>query len=406
MKNLRFLLCLLVVIAASAFVFTACGNGDGTTAPTTTAATTTAATTVIDYSERTVTPAAAIAEDLIKVHGRYVELADEAISCDFTACGIEFAAYCRGEVTVDLSVYKPNFGSTSASTDYGYFTVWVDGERVEVDTRGTTDTVCGIKVSGKNATLTLATDLEEGYHTFKLLKQNSARNCIAQINSIGFTGEFAERPADSDVYIEFYGDSLTAGYGNLGTPSVGDGGTDYEDGTQTYAYLAATELGADFSIVARSGIGVAYGSDDLASQMSNIFKYQCYWRHPKEKHDFARQADLVVLYLGTNDDNQGPKQSPTWLSTFETKYRAMIDELIEYHGEEVEILLLENRAVSTGMKNVFASIDADYEQVRILPFTRHLGGAKSHPNVSEHETEAAELVAALRETYPELFPAK
>lgn len=407
MKNFRFLLCLAVVLVACVFMFTACGNGDDTTAPaqTTAATTTTVTTTVIDYSERTYTPAAAIAEDLIKVYGRYTELADEAISCDFTACGIEFAAYCRGEVSLELSTSKPAMGSNGASTDYSFFTVWVDGERIDVEKRGATNIINGIKVEGKNAKLTLATDLEEGYHTFKVLKQNNPRNCIAQINSISFTGEFAERPADNEVLIEFIGDSLTAAYGNLGSASVGDGGTNYEDGTKSYAYLAAEELGADWSIVARPGIGVIFGTDHEAYQMSNIYKYQCFWRHPKNLNNVGRIPQLVVIYLGTNDNGKVGASTAN-KELFDTKYRALLDEVIGNYGEDVKILLLENTAMSATTKSVFAAIDTDYDQVQILPFTRHTNGFGSHANVTECELEAAQLVAALRQKYPDLFPAK
>ena len=90
MKNLKFLLCLLIVVAASMLVFSACGTTEDTTqepASTTTVTTTVATTTYIDYVERSVTPAEAIAEDELKVYGRYVELDGGAISCDFTACG-------------------------------------------------------------------------------------------------------------------------------------------------------------------------------------------------------------------------------------------------------------------------------------------------------------------------------
>ena len=52
MKNLKLLLCLLVVVAASVFVFTACGEPEDTTA----AQTTTAATTTTTAAPTAPTP--------------------------------------------------------------------------------------------------------------------------------------------------------------------------------------------------------------------------------------------------------------------------------------------------------------------------------------------------------------
>ena len=413
MKNIRFLLCLLVVVCASMLVFTACGQGADTTAETpavtTTATTTTVATTTsIDYSEKTLTPAAAIAEDQLKVYGRYVELEGEAISCDFTACGIEFSAYCRGDVAVEIQVQQP---VTGQGATFGFFTIWVDGERMDVELRKDsgrpTAYTSGVRVV-RTATVNLATGLEEGLHTFKILKQNNPRNCIAQINWIKLEGEMAARPADRDVLIEFIGDSLTAAYGNLGTNGVStdNGSANIEDGTLSYAYLAAEQLGADWSIIARPGIGVIFGTDANEFQMSNIYKLQCFWRSKTVLYEPAeRKPQLVVMYLGTND-NSKVGQSTANKELFDEKYRSLIDEVIANYGEDVEILLLENKALSATTKGVIASIKGDYEQVKVLPFTRHTSGAGSHASVAECQTEANELEAAIRTLYPELFPAK
>lgn len=408
MKNLKLLLCLLVVVAASVCVFTACGEPEETTAAqTTTAATTTVATTTIDYVERVVTPAEAIAEDKIKVHGRYVELADGAISCDFTACGIEFSAWCRGDVTIDLKVSQPITGQGSV---FGFYTVWVDGERIDVDVRKdggrNTQYTSGVRVM-KSQTLTVATGLEEGLHTFKVLKQNNPRNCISQINNIKFEGQLAPRPADKEVLIEFIGDSLTAAYGNLGSSkSTDNGSANIEDGTLSYAYLAAEKLDADCTIVARPGIGMAFGTDSTANvQMADIYDLQCFWRSKSTKYETQRVPDLVVIYLGTNDNSNGSsKGGANWLTTFDTKFRGLVDGLVERYGEDTPILLLENRDLAgSGVATKMRAIDTDYENVKLIPFTRHKSGAGSHASAAECEIEANDLVSQLKTLYPDLF---
>ena len=410
MKNLKFLLCLLIVVAASMLVFSACGTTEDTTqepASTTTVTTTVATTTYIDYVERSVTPAEAIAEDELKVYGRYVELDGGAISCDFTACGIEFSAWCRGDVAVDIQVSQPITGQGSV---IGFYSIWVDGERIDTEVRKDsgkdTGYVSGTRVV-KTQTVTLATGLEEGLHTFKILKQNNPRNCISQINNIKFEGQLAPRPADKEILIEFIGDSLTAAYGNLGSSkSTDNGSANIEDGTLSYAYLAAEKLDVDCSIIARPGIGMAFGTDSAANvQMADIYDLQCFWRSNSTKYETKRVPDLVVIYLGTNDNSNGSsKGGASWLTTFDTKFRGLVDGLLERYGEDTPILLLENRDISnTGVGNKMKAIDTDYENVKLIPFTRHKSGAGSHASAAECEIEANDLVAQLKTLYPDLF---
>ena len=42
------------------------------------------------------------------------------------------------------------------------------------------------------------------------------------IDSVRMSGEFAPKPSDHEIFIEFIGDSITTGYGNL-YPNDADG---------------------------------------------------------------------------------------------------------------------------------------------------------------------------------------
>ena len=183
---------------------------------------------------------------------------------------------------VDLTVSSPK-GET-------YFTVYVDGKRSS--TR--------FKVSGSNQTITIAKFTGKYFHKISIVKQTEVDWSISTLHTLDITGTLSKAPAKKDLYIEFYGDSLTAGYGNIGKP--GDKPSDsapYEDATKTYAYLLSQKLDADCSILARSGVGLAPCWSEC---FQDRFKKYSFNRN-SDSFSFtgARVPDLVVIHLGAND---------------------------------------------------------------------------------------------------------
>jgi len=229
------------------------------------------------------------AKDYIKTQGR-TTLKDGALWLDFSASGIEFSANCEGKVALNLNVK-----SLKQTDSYGglYFTVIVDGvkkDRAE----------CHITSTG-NVELVLAEDLPAGNHTFEVYRQTEHRGAEVGITSIVMNGTFNEKPADNRLYIEFIGDSISTGFGALGTTSDSDGGSPkWQDATAAYPYLTAKALGADFSDVAYSGIGAKYGWQD--PNMHTFYPYQRWQYDRNTQYNFnARQPDVIVIALGTND---------------------------------------------------------------------------------------------------------
>lgn len=137
---------------------------------------------------------------------------------------------------------------------------------------------------------------------------------MATLESLEFYGVLAPRPENADYYVEFIGDSITCGAGNLWdssskTPSMSSMIPEYEDGTQAYAFLTAEALGADASILSCSGIG----NDQcwLPFYIADYYPAQSYCRSKTVPYDFsnARVPDLVVINLGTNDEMRGSAES-------------------------------------------------------------------------------------------------
>ena len=303
-------LTVILIIAMVCTITAACSNGgtaktDATEAPSeqATEVPTEEPTRVpVDYTEKTYDAAAVFAA--AKVQGR-TTLADYTISkklgdargiaLDYTAAAVEFTAYCEGTVTMELYTKATAIGGNKM-----YINVLVDGVS-QAEKR--TDFLFK---SAKVNTVTLAENLERGFHTFLIERQTEAERGVMYINSVTLTGELGEKPADKALFIEIIGDSITTGYGNLWPDNVDGEKRDsepsynmYVDGTRTYGVLAAKALDADYSVVAQQGIGCLVGY--YSHTMSGTYTNTCYQCGRTEEWSFGRTADVVVINLGTND---------------------------------------------------------------------------------------------------------
>ena len=136
---------------------------------------------------------------------------------------------------------------------------------------------------------------------------------------------------DSDRYIEFFGDSITAGYGNEGELSHGFD-TSEENGMLTYAPITARALGADFSMVCVSGMGLT------ASRTCDFVAGDIY---PKTDafisdaaYDFTRKPQLIVVNLGANDSYYINKDSSVY-DLYESRYYDLLAQIRSCNPDSV-----------------------------------------------------------------------
>jgi lysophospholipase L1-like esterase len=103
--------------------------------------------------------------------------------------------------------------------------------------------------------------------------------------------------------IEVIGDSITGGFGNMISDNSGNFTTATQDGTRTYAALAARALGANASVLSRSGICYVTGSD--RDSMYPFYTQTAALPGKSASVDYwdfdANPVDVVVINLGTND---------------------------------------------------------------------------------------------------------
>ena len=313
----------------------------------------------------------------LKVHGRTEQVSD-GITCDFTAAGIEFSAYVQGKVILEVRVESQ--GVESAKNDDIYFTAFVDGVRSETRFKAS---------RGTTTRLEIASFEEAGEHTIRILKQSESKNGLCTLKSLTFKGTFLEAPKAADYYIEFIGDSITSGYGNLCTNGTANPEkTIYKDGTQAFAFLTAQSLGTDFSMISCSGVGVAAGWRTMLAK--ELFSAQSYYRSKTTAYTPTRTPDLVVINLGTNDQSKGVSAE-----SFRTEARALINLVRSTYGENVKIVWAYGMMAdgfSAQIKSLIAEMGGAENGLYTVELVRDNSGGASHPIAKMHNTASKQLV--------------
>lgn len=314
--------------------------------------------------------------DNIKTQGR-TAMVGGTLMLDFSISGVEFDLSCQGDVYATFNTRKVSGGGV-------YFTVVVDGVAHPRD-------FCRITSVGE-IKVKLADSLPAGRHTFAIYRQTEHSFGEVGICALSFDGEMLPRPADKDLYIEFIGDSISCGFGNLGNSSQGNGDPLWSDGTQAYPYLTAKALDADWSNVSWSGLGCKYGYSSIT--MQDVYPAQRYNYNRTAQYDFAKQPDVIVLALGTNDNSM---QSDTTLK------RAGLTEmlrLVRSKNPDVPIVWIYNmmtNGVNAMIEDIVDECGGERAGYYTCQLTRNTAGGGYHPNLAGQQTFAKELTAFLLE---------
>lgn len=235
---------------------------------------------------------------------------------DWTASEIEFWTTASGNVEVSMDV---NIKSRSQI----YFTVYVDDvirPRMGIY-HSSVPNAANVVENGK---ATLNIDLGKDYkeHHIRIIRQTEAYSATITVKSLTMFGELEGTKATDRSLIEFIGDSITCGLGNMtlktdttyydpGYPNdksmnYGDGN---QDGTIAYPFLTAENIGYDRRVLSRSGMAVYYPNsssgnfDDITLSWTNAYKYDNVFDASNQTAEYSpkRKANIVCINLGTND---------------------------------------------------------------------------------------------------------
>ena len=308
----------------------------------------------------------------MKLYGRMSRTV-MGLTCDFAASGIEFNVYAEGFVSINIQYVAQTLESVKNGDIY--LAVIVDGVR---DPRR-------FKINkGEFTTLNVAYFETAGEHNIQILRETEAKNGLLNLKSIELTGILTEAPKDAELYIEFIGDSITSGYGNLAQNGVSNAGSpDYKDALQAYSYLTAKALGADFSLVSISGVGLTSSYRPMRAKA--LFEAQTYYRVSTVAYTPKRIPDIVVVNLGTNDEVRGADRSD---------YRRDVAELIASirakYGDDIKIVWAYGMMNSNYISEV-SSVISGMDNIYTVELPNNREGANGHPNAATHALAAERL---------------
>jgi len=184
--------------------------------------------------------------------------------------------------------------------------------------------------SGAEQTISLASGLGAGDHDVELFRETEG--AYGRSTFLGFSSGSVKGSVTRTRLIEVVGDSISAGYGNLGeerhpAPAwVANPACHWTAANSswylTYAAIVGHELNAEVSTIARSGWGMVRDRDNDTTHVLSAVYDNAVGASSSPGWNFTRQASAVVINLGTNDWNMGDPGT-----AYETAYTQFIAHL-------------------------------------------------------------------------------
>lgn len=279
-----------------------------------------------------------------------------------------------------------------------YFNVFVDGD--------TTRPVI-LQLEKGSKTYLVANGLAPGAHRFLLTKRTEGEEGATVFKGIELDDKstLAPPPPRPTRRIEFFGDSITSGMGNEAPDDGRDDLGKDKNNYQSYASIAARQLGAEAHITSQSGIGVMiswfpFTMPDFYDQLNAVGDNDSRW-------DFKRWTpDVVVVNLMQNDSwligrDHKLQPEPTDAQRI-AAYQAFVARVRALYPKAYIVCALGSmdatRAgsvwpgyVTSAVANLRASGDARIDTL-FFPFT----GYGQHPRVKQHQANADLLTAFVR----------
>ncbi len=309
----------------------------------------------------------AIGEETVRTYGRTYEK-DGGIAVDNVNSGIGFSFYgTQCKVTIR---------NITSSTQYIRYYLDDDEEGVRVP----------LSQFGQKA-YSFAKGLDVGVHHLRILKATE-QNMWGTNFSFGVMGVETDEncallyrlPDEDRLKIDFYGDSITAGQGNL-AQSPDEGITvANSDGTQTYAAFTAQALDSESSFIGYGGITVKapkyYGTDIT---MYSIWHW--YSTLNRTEYPVDPDTDFVVINLGTNDAGVSGYD----VNTFAEDYLSMLNDMVKVYPSAKFVLCYGMMGTTYFIElGIRQAIEEFSGQAYYCKLPTNMLGAGSHPTVEGH----------------------
>lgn len=215
------------------------------------------------------------------------------------------------------------------SSYVSYWVVFVDGEQwgsaVSIP-KGTTKRL-------------VAKGIPAGEHTIRVVKDSqigNQRNNYTSVTSFEFAGSVMNMDtSDKELYLEFIGDGYMVGFGALGSEADSKDIAAETSVTSALPYLVAEKMDADYSVVARSEIGLLAESGPFA--MGDLYMNQNGYRDLTVMYEPERVPDAIIIHLGM-DDRAGDLAAGEFILQSED----FVNKIREVYGEDVPVIWMYN----------------------------------------------------------------
>jgi hypothetical protein len=312
----------------------------------------------------------------------------------YTASGFEVHFYGTKLTAVFTSTYATN------AVRRPYLSIQLDGETNPWNAK-----VVALTASPQE--VVLAEGLDLGHHVVRVYKRSESSQSATALGNVYTDGYLVEKDVDQRLKIEFIGDSLTCGFGNLGKSGAEPFRTETEDGLLSYASLTSRMLDANYHIVAVSGIGMNI-SPYASVNMGVVYpKTDIGKSTPWDYNRFI--PDVIVLNLGANDDiyvNSLPyAERAAAIEAFRQAYLAFTIALRGSHPDALIVLVI----IPSWLDHLQPSIESVASQLteqgdsKIITAPVHSGaptdgiGSSFHPTYKTHIRQADDLTAVLEQ---------
>lgn len=258
----------------------------------------------------------------------------------------------------------------------------------------------------KGATsLKIASGLSNSTHTLELVKVTEC--LLGRVTFDGFVLDKGKALVEGTPRelrnIHFIGNSITCGYGIEAESSNEHFEAKTENFYEGYAAITARVLNADYTVIARSGIGVYrnYGESSEGSKdnMRAIYNRVIYDDSSSVRSFAGYSPDVICVNLGTNDYSTNSVND----ELFKESYLVFLDTLLAQYPESKIVLLagpmLNSSLYSNNLKS-FVETKNTRKDKRLSFFEMSpqgkLGyGADWHPSKEQARKNTSELVSYL-----------
>ena len=232
---------------------------------------------------------------------------------------------------------------------------------------------------------------KEDTYRVQVYKRTEALMSKTKLTSLELEGDIIETIPNYPLAIEFIGDSLTCGYGNLSDDVDKPFTTDDEDGMKSFASIAASKLKAYYEIIAVSGIGI-YKSIYASVTLPRIYDSRDI--HDRAIYHQQKTFDWIVIMLGTNDNSYMKFLMDNTLiheqEAFLSHYKAFLQHIRKLHPASHILCLTEverqNHVHDLIRQAVVQSQNDKCYHLELPKILESEGmGAQYHPTLKTHE---------------------